>query len=682
MNSLTARQKFILNSIIEKGPLTTKGLSQQIDVSERTVLRETSAINEWLVKYNTRVSESGGKLLIDGDKATLDRVRERLGGIPLSWLLTQDQRQALITAQLLLSAEPVKSAYFSYQFNVVEGTISLYLDKIEQWLKVRNLNLVRRRGYGIEIEGSDWNKRNAFVELLYNYKSMDELLTFLYDKNLDHSLKAFFKFTFGEDLISTIRELLKKIEDKKILKSDDVGYFAAFLHLLLAVKRTNSGFPIELPDHLVSDILSSGEFSFVKDIDIIFKESGINLPESELAYLAIHLNGDKYIYKDNREFEELGVNIEDMAKEVIYLVGKRLNIRITPDNQLMIGLTQHFNPALYRLSMGLQVRNPIINQIKDYYTDLFDAVDYSCKLVFSKYNLTIPSNEVGYVTMHIGAAIERQHALQGNLSTLIICPSGIGTARILSSKLKSNFPEIGNIDVCSLRDMNEKISKGYDLILSTVSIDPMEYKDIISVSPFLQKGDIENIGMAIKERTAPGGDLNKYAMPSAMLSMDETKEDFDTANDILKNFQLKNIDAGSFEKAIIAIVNEIYSTHTEESRKGIESLIYKREEQGHVVIPGSHMALIHVRSDEIEYPFVGVYRLKKFIKLKSVGFSTENIDTFLVMLARKNEINYILELLGKISMSLVENKKFAETLRLGVIKDIRNALIQILNREE
>lgn len=682
MDNLTARQKFILNSIIEKGPLDIKGLSQQIDVSMRTILRENSVINDWLKQYKVRISDNGGQLQINGDRQSIDKVRELLGGIPFLWLLTQEQRQVLITAQLLLAEEPIKTAYFSYQFNVVEGTISFYLDKIQKWLQVRNLRLVRKRGYGLEIMGSDWNKRNAFMELIYNYKPLNELLEFLYGDSSDYSLFVFFKTSFGEELVSCVKELLDRLESSNILKSNDVGYFGAFVHMLFAVKRIRSGSQIELPEHLVSDILSSDKFSFIKDIQKLFMDSGIKLPDNELAYLAIHLNGDKYIYRDSREFEELGVDLEDLVKEVIYIVCKKLNMRIENDKQLIIGLMQHFNPALYRLTLGLQVRNPILGDIKEYYRKLYDAVNYACKLVFSKYNLNIPPNEVGYITMHIGAAIERQHVTQKKLNVLVICPNGLSTAKILYSKLKNNFPEIDNVEVCSLRDMNEKINDGFDMVLSTVNIDKKFIKNPVIVSPFLPGKDIESIRELIKKKMDGVDNLSKMLLPSYEQREDYTREDFEAANDLLKNFQLKYLTADSFMEIIKEIVNEVYALRIIEDAGRISQLIERREEQGNVVIPGSHTALIHVRAEEVSMPFVGVYRTKSFIGMKSIGFSSEGVDTFLFMLARKNESNYMLELLGKISISLVESRKFTEVLRLGDIKDIRNELINILNREE
>jgi mannitol operon transcriptional antiterminator len=683
MDSFTVRQKFILNNLIEKGPLTTKGLSQQIDVSERTILREVSSINVWLKQHRLRISDRGGRLFISGSQKDINMIRELFDRVPLLWLLTQEQRQVLITAQLLLSEEPIKSAYFSCQFNVVEGTVIFYLDKIESWLRTKNLKLIRRRGYGLEIIGSGWNKRNAFAELLYNYKSISELLAFLYEDNNDYSLHAFFSVTFGEELVANVRNILKKLySENKMFKTNDVDYFSAFIHLLLAIERTRSGMPIELPDYIIKDILDLNEYSFIKDIEEIFKESEIKLPDNELAYLAIHLTGDNGIYKDDKVPKELGFDIDDSIHEIIYLINKRLNVGIECDNQLMGGLKQHLSPALYRLTMGLEVRNPIINEIKEYYRDLFDAVDYSCRHVFSKYNLVIPANEIGYVTMHIGAALERQQGIESRLQVLIICPNGISTAKILLGKLKRRFPEIDGIDVCSLREMEEKIYGNYDIILSTVEVSKKPDTNIIVISPFLPNRDIDRVRTLIKSKTGESSNLKNIDTEALKDEIVETEADFSAADNMLKNFKLRNISSDSIEGMIKKIVHELFESNLITEVDMVENQIRMREEKGSVVIPGSHVALVHIRTEEIDMPFVGVFRLENYIGMKSAGFSMENVDTILVMLARKNESDYILELLGRISASLVQEESVINILRFGDVKDIRNELVEIINREE
>lgn len=683
MDGFTVRQKFILSNLIEKGPLPIKGLSQQVDVSERTIMREVSSMNDWLKKYRLRISECGGRLVISGNQKDIDMVCKLFDRIPPLWLLTQEQRQVLITAQLLLAKEPIKSAYFGCQFNVVEGTIIFYLDKIENWLRTKNLKLIRRRGYGLEVIGSVWSKRNAFAELLYNYKSISELLAFLYEDHNDYSLHAFFEVTFGDKLVAEVKSMLKKLySESNALKVNDVDNFSTFIHLLLAIERTRSNMPIELPEDLIKDTLAMNELSIIKDIADVLHQHGIELPESELAYLAIHLMEEGYTYPNEKAPKELDFDLEDAIREIIYIAGKRLNMTIECDDQLMSGLRQHINPALYRLTMGLEVRNPIINDIKEYYKDLYEAVDYACRLVFSKFNLIIPANEVGYVTMHVGAALERQNGFENRLRVLVICPNGISTAKILYGKLKSKFPEIDEVDVCSLREMDEKIKGNYDVILSTVDLSKKSGNDILFISPFLPNRDVEKVSALIKARIGEGGSMKMPLPPGFYAESGESEADFAAADNMLKNFRLKSVACVQIRDTIREIALDLYDSGITAGMEQVESQIVKREAKGSVVIPGSHVALIHIRTEEIDSPFVGVFRLEQFIEMKSAGFSVENVDTVLVMLARKNERDYILEMLGKISASLVETDSVINVLRFGDTADIRNALIEIINREE
>ncbi|KUO71370.1 MAG: hypothetical protein APF77_00175, partial [Clostridia bacterium BRH_c25] len=501
--------------------------------------------------------------------------------------------------------------------------------------------------------------------------------------NNDYSLHAFFSVTFGKELVADVKAMLKRLFDENnMLKANDVDYFSTFIHMLLAIERTGRGMTIDLPDYIVKDILALNEFSIIKDIERILNENEIKLPDNELAYLAIHLTGDNSIYKDDKVPRELGFDLDDSIREIIHMTSKKLSVGIECDNQLMAGLKQHINPALYRLTMGLEVRNPVIHEIKEYYRDLFDAVDYACRHVFSKYNLIIPANEVGYVTMHIGAAIERQRGIESRLRVLIICPNGISTAKILLGKLKSRFPEIAVTDVCSLREMDERLNDDYDIVLSTVEIKKKPVSDIIVISPFLPNRDIDRVSALIKSKTREGSDLNNTAPVNFGDERLETEADFSSADNMLKNFKLKSISSDSIESTIKEIVHELFESNLIVERGTVENQIKIREEKGSVVIPDSHVALVHIRTEEIDVPFVGVFRLEHFIEMKSAGFSVENVDTILVMLARKNESDYILELLGRVSAALVEEKSFINILRFGDIKDIRNELIEIINREE
>ena len=672
MEDLTVRQKFILKTLIEKGPSNIEDLSKLMDVSGRTIMREIFSINNNLKKYKTAIIEDAGQIILKGNEESLDKIYTSLGSIPLQWLLTPEQRQILITIHLLISEEPIKAAYFSYQFNVVEGTISLYLDKIEEWLKMRNIFLIRRRGYGIKVEGSELDKRNAIIELFYNYKPVEELLAFVYNDEKDKYVYTFFSTVFDNDLVQLVKRIAQQIKNVMQGQLSDLNYFGIFVHLIVSIYRTKIDKPIQFNDEFVKDILFSNEFIFIKDVENILKENKVYLPDTELAYLALHLSPKKYVYKQNR-FEELGISLQDLSKEVVEEVSRILNTKINCDEQLVLGLSQHFEPALYRLTMGLQTTNPLVDEIKNYYSELFKAVNKACKLIFYKYNIMIPEDEIGYITMHIGAAIERQQALSKKLKVFIICPNGIGTAKILSSKLKVLFREFDNIDIGAIWEYKKK-DDDYDLIISTVKLEDLK-DNIIVVSPFLTEEDIKKIEEFIEKYV-----VKKEKNLIGNLSVAEKSQNFEIANEILRNLQLKYVDKKTIADLIKFIAKDLYDLMLTEDAKEIEELIFKREAMGNVVIPNTHIALIHTRSDKMVIPFVGVYKLKTPLKMKSAGFSYEEVDTFLVMLARKTQSSEILEMLGKISISLIEDKTFNEILRFGDIKDIRNSIVTILNK--
>ncbi|HHV75191.1 MAG TPA: BglG family transcription antiterminator [Thermoanaerobacterium sp.] len=679
MKDLSDRQKFIIKSLIEKGPLSIEDLSKLMNISKRTIDREVHEANKILKNYRCVITENESKYEIHGGNESLEEISKEIGPISYGSILSQEQRQIYMTLSMLLSKEPLKSTYFSYLFNVSEGTISMYLDKIEIWLKVRNLELIRKRGIGIKVEGTEIDKRKAVIELMYSYLPLDEMLMYVYGDKQDKFITEFFNNIFSSEIINTAKKLVKLINETVVKINDDNNYFALFLHVATAIYRYMQDESIKLNKEIVDDILSSEQFSFIYKVDEIMKEHGINLTDDELAYLAIHLNGKKYIYK-KEGFIELGITLDDLSKELIEEVAKILKTEIKCDDKLIYGLSQHIETLIYRLSMGLQSRNTLIDQIKEYYGELFEAVNKACRLIFSKYNITVPAEEIGYITMHVGAAIERQKA-EKRLKALVICPNGIGTAKILSEKLKSAFPEIDSIEIGSIRNKDD--GKDYDIIISTVKLyeDEDSLDNVITVSPFLTSDDIRKIRDLI-DKIGFNEDDN-YLLPLKLNDISISGSESSITkyfDETLKNLNISKISADGLNELIDVIVDEISKINVMSDKDEIKELIKKREMMGNTVIPGTRIALLHTRSDKMIIPYIGIYRLSRPIKMRSIGFTHEEVDTILVMLARKKEDNTVLEMLGEISIALVENDDFKDALKYGNIDDVKNIIINVLKK--
>lgn len=676
---LSSRQTLMFRLLMKSNEMDISTLSRELEVSERTIFREISSVNEALQDERIRISIRKSVLTIDGEAQDIQKLKQLLGQARGSLLLTTNQRILFITAQLLLAEGTCKSALFSYQLGLTEGAISLYMNQIEHWLQEKGMTLLRKRGYGTAVEGIEWTKRNALVTLIYEYKPVDKLLSYLYGVEKDQVLQYFFRSQFGNETLQTAQELLNLISQEQ---RDDISYLTSLLHTIISVKKMVAKQPILLPESFTQEALSANGDLIGDKLREFLAQRNIPVYESEIAYIAIHLP-DKYLFGAERRFQGLNVTVDSLAREVLDEVQKMLGTGINTDSHMVDGVSHDLGLAVYRADMGIHVANPLLSQIKARYAVLFRAVDQACKLVFSKYNLQFSPDEIGFITMEIGGALETKAYLERKLSLLIVCPSGIFASRILSSKLKGIVRESDRIEVASLKEWTET-GQQYDLVLSTVAIRPGvgANRNILLVSQFLGNEDITRIHEAvdrIRSQATNGTGQPELAAPH---KADADGVDWFVAH-MLDTLLVQHIPEEAFPKMVDRIAADLFERGIVSERQEIARLFLQREKAGSVVIPGTRVSLLHFRSDLVNSAFAGVYRLQGETRMKGIRFVREPVDTFLVLLARRNENPTVLEKMGNISIALIEDKEFPRTLRVGKRDALHDTFRKILtNRGE
>src|SRR5471030_731711 len=143
MDNLTPRQQFILSTVLNEGNSNIKRLHKDLDISERTILREISSINKQLKKNSITIfNDEDMNLSISGNKENIKEIKTSLEMVPIPWLFSKEQRQIIIICELLVNKEPLKASYFGHKFNVVMGSISLDIDSIEKRLISKNLCVI------------------------------------------------------------------------------------------------------------------------------------------------------------------------------------------------------------------------------------------------------------------------------------------------------------------------------------------------------------------------------------------------------------------------------------------------------------------------------------------------------------------------------------------------------------
>jgi len=212
---------------------------------------------------------------------------------------------------------------------------------------------------------------------------------------------------------------------------------------------------------------------------------------------------------DGSPDSEIGSMAE--ALSLIEDCGRALGCNFDGDRLLRDGLAAHWGPALYRVRNRFPIRNPMLGQIMAEYSTLFAVIRGSCARVFP--SLEIPDDEIGYLVLHFGSAIARRGAGGERFRALVVCSAGIGSARMLASRIQTELPEVEIVANLSWFDVKAVSRDRWDILVSTIPL-PLDEDEYVLVDPLLSAKGLAAVRaflaarrsrMNATERPAPEG---------------------------------------------------------------------------------------------------------------------------------------------------------------------------------
>lgn len=673
----TRRERQIIKVLLE-GQATAEKLSNVLRVSRRTILRDLPGLSEKLKPFGIKLNRKSGKgISLEGESDSLESLKREIEKASEDERITPGERQKLIILFLLENKGPQKLYSLAREFGVTEATISNDLDKVEEVLSRYGLKLVRRPGLGLFIKGPEKNIRHLITELFYEYFDEARLVRLIKD-NLQGPVKSedwmeriknrFFGF-IEKNWLESIEGILKKTMEENGMNLADSAYAGLLVHIALALERLKNGEVISMDGALLSTLKGTKEFELAARLAGKLESAfGVKIPEEELGYITMHLLGAKLRagYDDSRGL--FAINHREAMEaslEILKEAGRELKRDLAEDVRAIEDLALHLKPALIRMKMGMEIRNPILSQIKDAYPALMSVAKKAVRVLEKRFGVRVPEEEIGYIAMHIGAALERERERAG---VVLVCPSGIGSARMLASRIRKELPDLEIIDVVSLLDLERTLERHpeTEAVISTVPLEE-DRLPVIVVSPLLPSEDVENIRAFIRERTF-----------SDKKSCERQKTSEHVVFELLESFLLEEVSARDLEELLDAVEEKIKSKPGIISAPKVKRDIYERELKAGTAVPGTGISVLHARTDGVEKPFLGLFRLERPLKMKNMDGGIEDVKACLVMLLPKKSSPQEMEMMGRISASLVEEKGFSETIKYGAGVDVIKSLLRIL----
>lgn len=162
-NDFTPRmQQIVLALLKENGPVPVKQLADQIRISKRTVQRELEYIPRALKKYGlTFCSKTGTGIWLEGDREQINVLKAELEADDALDVSDRIERQKRLILEILKDKTLKKLYYYSDLFGVSEATVSSDLEAAKEWFHKYHLEIKRKPGYGVFIEGSERDFRRA-----------------------------------------------------------------------------------------------------------------------------------------------------------------------------------------------------------------------------------------------------------------------------------------------------------------------------------------------------------------------------------------------------------------------------------------------------------------------------------------------------------------------------------------
>lgn len=427
-------------------PETVMSISKVLNQSRRKVYYHLDKINEALPPEIPKIISYPriGILLSSQQKAACRTLLADLDDY--SYVMSIQERMLLSITYIAIAKDRVTIEKLM-QINVVSrNTILNDLNELRQRLSFEpysiKLQATKSKGYYLDCHPlSKIQYLNKLLHTIYT-DSNPNFIAMMRDKLRDFADLSSY---FSDDISSFIRgelQVSQALLGKKI-NSQDIRFMVATLPYQL-LSYQNLG----LSEREQRDLLS--EFSPIKERkeyeiarhlnENLKREFHIELDEIETSLIAVLLLS----YRKDRDMHLESHDYDDMRRVLSYFIDAfELDYHVCfKHKQLLLNqLLTHCKALLFRKAYGIVSNNPLTDQIKDKYADLFAMTKVCLSILENAWSIKMNDDDIAYITIHIGGELVHSETKPTPPAVLtLVCDEGIGVQKLFMQQCKQYLP--------------------------------------------------------------------------------------------------------------------------------------------------------------------------------------------------------------------------------------------------
>lgn len=561
--------------ILEHSGIGTDALASRLGVKERAMRKRILQANDDLsgIAHIVYKRSIPGYMVEVEDAEAFDAWLANDGHLNPSSALpaTPIERVAYLLQDLLSRTDWITLEELSSMLFVSRSTLSNDLRQVEETLNRFGLELEKRPRHGIRVVGSEMSRRICLASIAVDATLGGE--------------------GASSDSDAAKLDVISRCVDEVLVndgfKVSSFAHHNLIVHIAIALARIEKGCYVPLDPEQDESILSTREHAVAVHIaEGIGRIFNVELPESEVAYIAIHLASKRLLDSpgDAQDSEDNLVITDEawtLASEMLETVWRAFRFDFRQDVELRMNLARHLMPLSVRLRYHMSLENALLPDIKERFPLAYSMAIDACGVLAEHFGTEPSEDEVGYIALSLALALERSKSDPVLRNVLVVCASGMGSARLLSYQIQQRFKGyIGSIDTCDAAEFDNRDLAGIDYVLTTVPLKRHVSIPVVEVSVFLSEDDRRDIKTAFE---ALDEDSARTCFSPALFF---PHLPFSTREEVL-----------SFMCAQIAAHEKVAPE--------LEELVWKREEMATTSF-GNLVALPHPYEPVSEHTFVAV----------------------------------------------------------------------------
>ena len=427
-------------------PETVMSISKVLNQSRRKVYYHLDKINDALPSEIPKIISYPriGILLSSQQKAACRTLLADLDDY--SYVMSIQERMLLSITYIAIAKDRVTIEKLMQINAVSRNTILNDLNELRQRLSFEpysiKLQATKSKGYYLDCHPlSKIQYLNKLLHTIYT-DSNPNFIAIMRDKLRDFADLSSY---FSDDISSFIRgelQVSQALLGKKI-NSQDIRFMVATLPYQL-LSYQNLG----LSEREQRDLLS--EFSPIKERkeyeiarhlnENLKREFHIELDEIETSLIAVLLLS----YRKDRDMHLESHDYDDMRRVLSYFIDTfELDYHVCfKHKQLLLNqLLTHCKALLFRKAYGIVSNNPLTDQIKDKYADLFAMTKVCLSILENAWSIKMNDDDIAYITIHIGGELVHSETKPTPPAVLtLVCDEGIGVQKLFMQQCKQYLP--------------------------------------------------------------------------------------------------------------------------------------------------------------------------------------------------------------------------------------------------